>query len=624
MKAKRILLAAAIVAAISTVVVGQPAAARSTSPFTSINIDSYIRSDMTGSNFGTSDEVLQSSSTYRGLYTFDTSDIPTSNIEITDAHFFVYNLTDTTGWSPGGVFQLHKEPTTWTETGVTWANQPTWDSNVITTTSSTPTKDTWNDIQITDLTAITAGGMTGFGTSYSASGHIVHTSAREVTPPRLEVTYRYLNTGATYIRSDQTTTNFGNAAQIKQSFTVYRGLLYFDTSSIPTSGVTITDAHVKLYSESNPGGSGHIDLHKEPNTWTEGDGSSGVTWATQPTWSSTVISDTSATPTSNTWVDIPINSAHLDAIIAGGTTSFGTSYSASGPIVSVTSNDGTAANAPRLEVTYQDNVQKILTIVIENTNYTKMFNNMAYLKILREQYGYATAYTAFESQSLPNYLRMAGGSNFGITADCSVANCPIHNEQTVFDQAIANSKTGKMYAESMSSNCQTTNSSETPPLYVARHPVWPYFDATTPRANCNSYDVPAGTSASGNFATDVVNGALPNVGWLIPNQCNNGHDSPCDEYTADAFLKEWVPTIFAGSDWQSGHLAIVILADEDDDANPNDVLTAVIHPSVTGLVTSTALDHNSLCRLQEDVVGVSHLHDAATAADMATAFGLTY
>jgi acid phosphatase len=80
--------------------------------------------------------------------------------------------------------------------------------------------------------------------------------------------------------------------------------------------------------------------------------------------------------------------------------------------------------------------------------------------------------------------------------------------------------------------------------------------------------------------------------------------------------------VFAGPDWNSGHLAVVLTADEDDSSQANTVLTVVIHPSQNGHVVTTPLSHYSLTRLAEDVGGAPHQNAAATAGDAAKAFGL--
>jgi acid phosphatase len=80
--------------------------------------------------------------------------------------------------------------------------------------------------------------------------------------------------------------------------------------------------------------------------------------------------------------------------------------------------------------------------------------------------------------------------------------------------------------------------------------------------------------------------------------------------------------IFDGPDWRSGHLAVVLTADEDDSSAGNNVLTVVIHPSQKGNVVTSPLTHYSLTRLYEEVAGVPYLFASASAPSMTTAFGL--
>jgi len=190
----------------------------------------------------------------------------------------------------------------------------------------------------------------------------------------------------------------------------------------------------------------------------------------------------------------------------------------------------------------------------------------------------------------------------------------------VFDQAIAAGKSAKVYAEDMTSNCQTSGSGAGG--YAARHTAWPYFTDATSRNNCSQFQVPAGTYTSGNFKNDVSNGAMPNVGWLIPNLCNDAHD--CSLATADAWLQKMLPVIMAGADYQSGHLAIVVIGDENDGSAGNQVIDIVIHPDLNAKIATVALNHYSLAKFQEQVAGVTtFLNSAGTAADMGQAFGLT-
>jgi hypothetical protein len=264
-------------------------------------------------------------------------------------------------------------------------------------------------------------------------------------------------------------------------------------------------------------------------------------------------------------------------------------------------------------------VDKVLIIVEENHGFAAMTAHMPYLMTQARRYGYATNFRALTHPSLPNYLALAAGSTFGVSTDCSVARCP-QSGPTVFDQAIAAGRTAKVYAEDMSVNCQPSGWGDG--LYAVRHTAWPYFTDATSRSNCNRFQVPAGATG-GPFRSDVRSGALPTVGWLIPNLCNDAHQPECPLARADSWLRSVLPAIVAGPDWRSGRLAVVVTADEDEGTADNNILTVVMHPSLHGRVVDTALNTYSLTRFQEQVAGVPYLGKARTAADFGSAFGLT-
>jgi acid phosphatase len=87
-------------------------------------------------------------------------------------------------------------------------------------------------------------------------------------------------------------------------------------------------------------------------------------------------------------------------------------------------------------------------------------------------------------------------------------------------------------------------------------------------------------------------------------------------------MKRTIRALRGGPDWASGHLAIVVTADEDDRRSHNRVLTVVMHPSLRHKVVADRLTHYSLTRLYDDVLGAPHLRKARRAPDMAAAFGL--
>ena len=258
-------------------------------------------------------------------------------------------------------------------------------------------------------------------------------------------------------------------------------------------------------------------------------------------------------------------------------------------------------------------VSKLLVIVEENET-IQAYTEMPYLKSLSTRYGTATGYTGLVHPSLGNYLAMVSGQGSGTCGlrDPLPAVCP-QSGSTVFGQALSAGLTATTYAESMTTPCQSTNSTR----YAARHNPWAYF--TAERSVCVAHDVPAGTTTSGALRSDIDAGTLPDAGMLVPDLVNDAHDGTLGE--ADAWLQRWMPQIMAGPDYRSGRLAVVITFDEGAGTNQN-VPFVIVHPSLTGKVVSTPYTHYGLARLYADVLGLPPLHDAATEPGLRAAFGL--
>jgi hypothetical protein len=66
-------------------------------------------------------------------------------------------------------------------------------------------------------------------------------------------------------------------------------------------------------------------------------------------------------------------------------------------------------------------IQHVFIIVMENKGYTQVWNKTStpYITKLGNSYVRATNYYAITHPSLPDYLDMYAGSNYGITTDCS-------------------------------------------------------------------------------------------------------------------------------------------------------------------------------------------------------------
>ncbi len=294
----------------------------------------------------------------------------------------------------------------------------------------------------------------------------------------------------------------------------------------------------------------------------------------------------------------------LTAGCAGQSTSRGSEVPAS----TRHSSDGAAQGTVRLAGAVPTPVTKLLVVIEENHSLDQMQQGMPYTFDLATQYGYASNYRAVTHPSLPNYIAIAGGKTYGIADD---ANPSVHRLQgrSVFGQALSRHRTAAVYAQGMPRRCATTPQG----AYAVKHNPWAYFVGERPQ--CRAHDF-----AMSRFGRDVRAGNLPRVGMVIPDLNHDAHDGSLQQ--ADDWFRSLMTKVFAGDDWASGRLAVVLTADEDDRAHGNRVLTVVIHPSQDRHVVGQRLTHYSLTRLYDEVAQLPYLHKARGATSMATAFGL--
>jgi acid phosphatase len=268
-----------------------------------------------------------------------------------------------------------------------------------------------------------------------------------------------------------------------------------------------------------------------------------------------------------------------------------------------------AGAAPRSPAAPDGAVTKLLVLVVENHSLEEMRARMPYTFGLAQSYGYATDYTAIRHPSLPNYIAITSGDTHAVTDDAAPAAHPLDGE-SVFGQALRSGRTAGVYADGMTGTCSTVDGGD---RYAVKHNPWAYY--VSERASCAAGDQPV--TALGPAARD---GRLPNAGMVVPNLCHDAHD--CSLGVADDWIRAELGTVLAGPDWRSGHLAVVITADEDDRSSDNRVLTVVVHPSQHGNVVTDRLDHYSLSGLYSDVLHAPGLGHAPSAGSMAKAFGL--
>jgi len=152
-------------------------------------------------------------------------------------------------------------------------------------------------------------------------------------------------------------------------------------------------------------------------------------------------------------------------------------------------------------------------------------------------------------------------------------------------------------------------------LYAVKHNPFAYFQSVQNGYNeNNSLANVVGFDGSGGLYADLATGNVPNLAFIVPNQCNDQHgrgngDAFCafdyglndSGYTygtqvglnpgliqqGDATIQRLVEAILASPTWHSGRNAIVIVWDENDYSGSTTQLTGLYPPQNQNKVVLT-------------------------------------
>ena len=351
---------------------------------------------------------------------------------------------------------------------------------------------------------------------------------------------------------------------------------------------------------------------------------------------------------------------------------------------------GTSTGLPR--------IRHVFVIVLENEGYASTFGDPAadpYLATTLPASGaQLSQYHGIAHFSNPNYIALLSGQapNPSNQTDCQVfadfpAGTPIGTGgqiagsgcvfptqvPTVAGQLDSAHLTWKGYMQDMENvpsreaavcGHPTVNSPDQTQRavpgdgYATRHDPFVYFHSIIDQtALCNARVVPLG-SANGalpasaptgttGLATDLRSVATtPNLSFITPNLCSDGHDVPCVSQPGaptaganmDAFLSTWVPKITHSPAYREDGLLIVTF-DEADVSGPNADASAccneqpgpaaalpggtgpgggrtgtvLISPFIRpGTVSTVPYNHYSTLATIEDLFGLGRLGQAAT------------
>jgi phosphatidylinositol-3-phosphatase len=227
--------------------------------------------------------------------------------------------------------------------------------------------------------------------------------------------------------------------------------------------------------------------------------------------------------------------------------------------------------------------------------------------------------------SLPNYLWMEAGTNFGIANDRS----PLTNSQSTTQHLVTLLKNApgggiewRAYQENISGKeCPLSDSYP----YAVKHDPFVYFDDVTDGRKPNSAYCIAHVRPFAELSKDLANHAVARYNFITPNLCNDMHDScgPLRNRVAqgDTWLSQHLPEILNSQAFGDGG-AVFLTWDEGDRAD-GPIGMIVLSPLAKGKGYSNSMhyDHGALLRTLQEILGVSpYLGNAAVEPDLKDLF----
>jgi len=270
-----------------------------------------------------------------------------------------------------------------------------------------------------------------------------------------------------------------------------------------------------------------------------------------------------------------------------------------------------------------------------------------------------TQYYAIGHVSLDNYIAQISGQspNPSTQSDCfrytnfAAAGTGAYGQalgkgcvyptsvKTVADQLASSGKTWRGYMEDMGTPCRHPQIGSPDPTIVARkgdqyatrHNPFVYFHSIVDGPQCAANDVVL-SKLTGDLASAAT---TPNLAFITPNLCHDGHDAPCVDgqpgglVSADRFLAQWVPKILASPAYQAGGMLVITFDEaETGDASacchtppsPNTAKPGLTGPgggrvgalvlsprALAGTMSATPYNHYALLCSIENVFALPHL-----------------
>jgi len=223
--------------------------------------------------------------------------------------------------------------------------------------------------------------------------------------------------------------------------------------------------------------------------------------------------------------------------------------------------------------------------------------------------------------SLPNYLWLEAGTNFGILNDLPPSRNAQDTTKHLVTQLDNAGITWKAYLEDIGGNtCPLTDQGK----YAVRHEPFAYFNDVTDHLDQHSAKCIAHLRPYTELAGDLKNNNVPSYVWITPNLCDDMHDTCGGNAIAhgDTWLSQNVPAILNSQAYQDGGALFITWDEAENGDGPIGMIVLSPFAKGAGYSNNIPYTHGSTLRTIEKIFGVKPLRDARYQQDLRDLFSV--
>lgn len=254
-------------------------------------------------------------------------------------------------------------------------------------------------------------------------------------------------------------------------------------------------------------------------------------------------------------------------------------------------------------------VPKHNVLMMENTDFSTWKSTSTYSYALALKYGICTGYVASNpcgnGLSLPEYLDLFFGDNYGICVDEAPSGHGLA-QKSIAESCGDAGLSWAAYAEDLPRSCFLGGSVGN---YAGRHvpALFSGWVTGTP-ANCDKVQ-----AFTFDPLTVIDPDNMPSYSMTTPNVLNDAHNTSI-AYADTNFNKYYIAELMAGSDFQNNNLAIWFICDNATSSPGGLTIGAVFWKGLSGpVVVSAKRNHFDTLHEIEKQIGLPYLtaHDSA-------------